>query len=226
MGLSVTRETQSEMKRIRAYEVCIGGLLFLAIVLYPPYSRAQEVLSDQVNIVSSRGEIYGITPGEGLARVLLGAGETIDTMESKGVTGFVLTNKRLLGFSRRLQRWVEVNLSSAERIINWNVTARLIVVRGKKSLYGFQSDLGRWKQESWGTGEVFQEGKVGMNIGVWVTDRRALGFSAFTGGFFSRDLPSAGQVPSIHINDNIAVLQYSERQLVFRSGLAIWRELP
>lgn len=214
------------MKKVPAYGICVCSVLFATIWLYPPFTRAQEVLSDQVTIVSGHGEIYGITPGEGLARAFLAAGETIETMEAKGVTGFVLTNKRLLGFSRRLQRWVEVNLSSAERVIHWTVTARLIVVRGKKSLYGFQSDLGRWKQESWGAGEVFQEGKVGMNIGVWVTDRRALGFSAFTGGFFPRDLPPAGQVPSLHINDHIAVLQYSERQLVFRSGLAIWRELP
>ncbi len=225
MGLSV-RGKKVKAQRIRFGRGLWASLFLVVLFLVPRLSGAQEVITDQVSLLSAQGEIFGITQGEGIARVVLAAGEDIHAMESKGVTGFVLTSQRLLGFSRRLQRWIEVNLSSAEHVINWTVTARMIVVRGKKGIYGFQSDAGRWKHEVWGAGEVFQEGQAAAHIGVWITDRRALGFSAFTGGFFSRDLPSGGRVKTIRVNDNVVILQLEGRNLVFRSGLAIWRELP
>jgi hypothetical protein len=59
-----------------------------------------------------------------------------------------------------------------------------------------------------------------------VTNRRALGFSAFTGGFFPRDLPAGNQIQEIQINDHVVILHLSGFMLVFRSGLAIWAQLP
>ena len=115
---------------------------------------AQEVLTDQVSITSERGQLFGITSGEGIARQFLTSGEGILVVETKGVTGYVQTTKRLLGFSGRLQRWVDINLSSAEEVAKWTVTPRMIVVQGREAVYGFQSDLGRWKKESWGAGET------------------------------------------------------------------------
>ena len=64
------------------------------------------------------------------------------------------------------------------------------------------------------------------DIAVMVTNRRALGFSAFTGGFFPQDLPAGNQIQKIEINDNVVILHLSGIMLVFRSGLAIWAELP
>lgn len=201
-------------------------LLIVGLGLGPGYVLAQEVVTDQVSITSERGQLFGITSGEGIARQFLASGEDILIVETKGVTGYVQTTKRLLGFSGRLQRWVEVNLSSAEEVAKWTVTPRMIVVQGREAVYGFQSDLGRWKREPWGAGESLVNSVVEDFVGVLITNRRALGFSAFTGGFFSKDLPSGNPILNTQVNDNVVIIHLSGLTLVFRSGVAIWAELP
>ncbi len=198
----------------------------LGAVLWPAKAMTQEIISDQVIITSGQGRLFGITSSEGISRKFLAAGEEILAIEAKGITGFVHTTKRLLGFSARLKRWVSVNLSTAEHILKWTVTPRMVVVQGRENVYGFQSDLARWKKESWGSGEKFKGDFVEDYVGVLVTDRRALGFSAFTGGFFSQDLPLGNPIREVQINDNVVVIHLLGRKLVFRSGLAVWAELP
>lgn len=204
----------------------MGMLVAWGLGLWPSHALAQEVITDQVSITSERGLLFGITSSEGIARQFLASGEEILVVETKGVTGYVQTTKRLLGFSGRLQRWVDVNLSSAERIAEWTVTPRMIVVQGREAVYGFQSDLGRWKKEPWGAGETFVNSVVDDHVGVLITNRRALGFSAFTGGFFLQDLPSDNPIHDMQVNDNVVIIHLSGLTLVFRSGLAIWASLP
>jgi len=205
-----------------------GPVIMMAVlgVFFADNAATQTVITDQVAITSGHGKLFGLTPGEGIARKVLSSGEEILVIETKGVTGFVQTSRRLLGFSGRLQRWVGLTLATGERIIKWTVTPRMIVVQGSEAAYGFQSDLGRWKKEIWGAGESFRESLVNDHVGVMVTDRRLLGFSAFTGGFFSRDLLPGNRIDDIEINDNVVVIHLGLRKLVFRSGLAIWAELP
>ncbi|MGB5056685.1 MAG: hypothetical protein WBO24_20005, partial [Nitrospirales bacterium] len=147
-------------------------------------------------------------------------------VECKGVTGYVQTTTRLLGFSGRLQRWVEMNLSSAEEVITATVTPKMIIIQGRQAAYGFQSDLGRWKREPWGAGEVLVKSIVNDYVAVLITNRRALGFSALTGGFFPQDLPSGNAIDQTEANANIVIIHLSGLMLVFRSGLAIWTVLP
>jgi hypothetical protein len=199
----------------------VMGSVFLA-----SNASSQNVITDQVAITSEHGKLFGLTSGEGISREFLASGEDVLVIEAKGVTGFVQTSIRLLGFSGRLNRWVDLTLPTGEQIIKWKVTSRMIVVQGRKAAYGFQSDRGRWKRESWGAGESLQDSAVKAHIAVMVTNRRALGFSAFTGGFFPRDLPAGNQIQEIEINDNVVILHLSGFMLVFRSGLAIWAELP
>jgi len=197
------------------------GSVFLA-----SNAAAQNVITDQVAITSEQGKLFGLTSGEGISREILASGEDVLVIEAKGVTGFVQTSIRLLGFSGRLNRWVDLTLPTGEQIIQWKVTSRMIVVQGRKAAYGFQSDRGRWKREPWGAGESLQNIAVKADIAVMVTNRRALGFSAFTGGFFPQDLPAGNQIQEIEINDNVVILHLSDFMLVFRSGLAFWAELP
>jgi len=201
-------------------------MVLLSLVVWPLHAWSQEVVTDQVSITSARGQLFGITSGEGIARQVLSSGEEVLVVETKGVTGYVETTKRLLGFSGRLQRWVEMNLSSSEQVVTWTVTPRMIIVQGRESVYGFQSDLGRWKRDSWGAGETLVKSVVDENVGVVLTNRRAVGFSALTGGFFSQDLPSGNAIQHIQVNDNVVIIHLSGLLLVFRSGLAIWAVLP
>jgi hypothetical protein len=209
--------------RILALVLMIIGLGF---GLWPEHALTQEVITDQVSITSGRGQLFGITSGEGIARKLLSAGEGILAVEAKGVTGFVHTTKRLLGFSGRRQRWVDMNFSSGDEVVKWTVTPRMIVVQGREAVYGFQGDLGRWKRESWGAGETVVNSVVEAHVGVVITNRRILGFSAFTGGFFPHDVPPGNSIHDMEVNDNVIIIHLSELTLVFRSGLAIWAELP
>jgi hypothetical protein len=202
------------------------AMVLWGLVVGPSQVWSQEVLTDQVSITSARGQLFGITSREGIARQVLASGEEVLVVEAKGLTGYVLTTRRLLGFSGRLQRWVEMNLSSSEQVVTSTVTPRMIIVQGRDSVYGFQSDLGRWKRDSWGAGETLVESVIDENVGVVITNRRALGFSALTGGFFSQDLPSDNSIQRLEVNDNIVIIHLSGLMLVFRSGLAIWAVLP
>ena len=210
----------------RITEVSLVLVMCLSVGMGQNVGQAHDVLTDRVGITVGQGQLFGMTAGEGIARKRLDAGEQVLVMEAKGVTGFVQTTTRLFGFSGKLKRWIPIALSTSERILKWSVTPRMVIVQGHQASYGFQSDQGRWKREPWGAGEVLQSSAVEDSIAVMVTDRRAIGFSAFTGGFFSRDLPIRNQIPDIQINDNVVVLHLSDFMLVFRSGLAIWAELP
>jgi hypothetical protein len=186
----------------------------------------QEVVTDQVSITTDHGRVFAITPGEGITRQRLAAGEEVIVMAAKGLTGFVQTSIRLLGFSADLKRWVEIRVAPSEKILAWTVTPRMVIVQGQDAVYGFQTGKARWKQEAWGAGEDLLDFAIEDHVAVYVTNRRAVAFSAFTGGFFPEDLPVRTQGSEIQINDNVAILHLSDRQLVFRSGLAIWAELP
>ena len=219
---SLHRYVYCEMKT--AFTLAIIG--YLGFAAGQGVSFAQEVLTDRVSITTDRGLLYGLTSGEGIARQVLAAGESVIAIEAKGLTGFVQTTTRLHGFSGALQRWVSLTPSTAEQILKWTVTSRMIIVHGERRMYGFQSDRGRWKHETFGAGEMLQHRAVKDSIAVFVTNRRALGFSSFTGGFFPRDLPVGSSITDIQINDSVIILHLPNSMLVFRSGLAIWAELP
>lgn len=209
--------------------MCMRSLLSMILwgsVVWPVHAWSQEVITDQVSITSASGQLFGITSGEGIARMVLASGEDVLVVKTKGVTGYAQTTKRLLGFSGRLQRWVEMNISSAEEVVIATVTPRMIIVEGRQAVYGFQSDLGRWKRDSWGAGETLVKSLVDDHVGVLITNRRVLGFSALTGGFFSQDLPSGNAIQQTQVNDNVVIIHLSGLMLVFRSGLAIWAVLP
>ena len=201
----------------------IGSVIFLG---WSGMSSAQEMLTDRVSITTRQGQLFGLTSREGIARQVLGAGEEVLTIEAKGLTGFVLTTERLFGFSGLLQRWVSIPISTAEHILKRTVTSRMIIVHGEQAMYGFQSNRGRWKREAFGAGETLKHRAVKDSIAVFITNRRALGFSSFTGGFFPRDLPVGNSIVDIQINDSVIILHLSDSMLVFRSGLAIWAQLP
>ncbi len=214
------------MRTLSVHLCTVPVMVLWGLAGWPLHAWSQDVVTDQVTITSARGQLFGITSGEGIARTVLASGEDVLVIETKGVTGYVQTSTRLLGFSGRLQRWVEMNLSSAEEVVTATVTPRMIIVQGRQAAYGFQSDLGRWKRDPWGAGELLVESIVNDYVAVLITNRRALGFSALTGGFFPQDLPSGNVIEQTEANANVVVIHLSGLILVFRSGLAVWTVLP
>lgn len=186
---------------------------------------SQEPITDQVTVTVSKGRLLGIHSGEGIARISLAAGENIVAMKAKGITGFVQTSERLLGYSGKLQRWSKRRLEVSEVVQNVYVTPRLVLVVGEQHIYGFQSEVGQWRIKPLRSGETLTQAIVKDHVAVVISNHQAFGFSAFTGGFFIKDLPLTYEEINSDANDNIIILKLSDRQLVFRSRLAVWTEL-
>ena len=201
----------------------------LALILFTvELAASQERTSDQVAVTVSilRDQVVAVTAGEGLVSVGLTSDDRLLGIEARGLNALVVTSTRLLGFSAQVQRWSEQRLNLNEQVLDRKVTSRLILVRSDRRVFGFQGSSGLWKVEDLTRlGDDFQQILVGAHVAVVLTNRRALAFSAFTGGFFIKDLSTEDPVIETTVNDNIVILSTVNRRLIFRSQLAAWAEL-
>jgi len=192
-------------------------------------AASQERTTDQVAVTVSilRDQVVAVTAGEGLVSVGLTSDDRLLGIEARGLNALVVTSTRLLGFSAQVQRWSEQRLNLNEQVLERKVTSRLILVRSDRRVFGFQGTSGGlWKVEDLTRlGDDFQQILVGAHVAVVLTNRRALAFSAFTGGFFIKDLSTEDPVIETTVNDNIVILSTVNRRLIFRSQLAAWAEL-
>jgi hypothetical protein len=210
----------------RGRAASVVSLVVVCLLTVPSSAHAQgPLITDQVLITVLRDRIFAATPGEGLMRADLLAGEEIMKVESKGLNALVQTSVRLLGFSSQVVRWSEVRTDLGEKVQDSRVTQSFLFVRTNRHLYGFQGPLGRWKTEDLGVREEIRDTLVAENVAVVITDRRALAFSAFTGGFFPQDLSTDEPVVSSAVNANVVILTTGTRRWIFRSQLAVWAEL-
>jgi len=201
-------------------------IALLAFILFTAqFAASQERISDQVAVTILRDQVFAVTAGEGLVRVGLASGERVIGSEARGLNAILLTATRLLGFSAQVQRWSEERLNLNEQVVDRKVTPRMMIVRSDRRVFGFQGTSGLWKVEDLTRlGDDFQQILVGAHVAVVLTNRRALAFSAFTGGFFVQDLSTEDPVIETVVNDNIVILSTVNRRLIFRSQLAAWAE--
>src|SRR5207247_10628213 len=95
----------------------VVSLLVVCLLSVPSSARAQgPLITDPVLITVLRDRIFAATPGEGLMRADVVAGEEIMTVESEGVSALVQTSVRLLGFSSQVVRWREVRTGLCEKV--------------------------------------------------------------------------------------------------------------
>ena len=66
--------------------------------------------------------------------------------------------------------------------------------------------------------------RVGENVGVVVTNRRALGLSPFAGGFNEIALGLKERIESVNTNANLATVVTDRRILIYRSPSGSWAE--
>ena len=64
----------------------------------------------------------------------------------------------------------------------------------------------------------------GSNVGVVVTDRRALGLSPFVGGFFAIRLDIGDHIEAVSADSNLVTLTGVKRVLIFRATTGTWEE--
>ena len=205
----------------------VGATIFyISLSFGAALAQGQNKIADEVSVVVTHGKVLGLGSGSGFVGVRLHAGEAVVFSASKGLNAVVHTSGRLLGYSGPSQRWSVERLDISENVQTIQVTPRHIFVRTDKRLLGFQGAVGRWKIQDLGVQEEHRQTLVQDHLAVVVTDRRVLGFSAFTGGFFAETLSSDETIEQVDGNDNIIVLFTSVRKFVFRSGLAVWGEIP
>jgi hypothetical protein len=79
-------------------------------------------------------------------------------------------------------------------------------------------------ESSLGPREAVLESAVGENVGVILTDRRALGVSPFAGGFFSVRMDLGERAESFVAKANLVTLTTARRILIFRAPTGDWEE--
>jgi hypothetical protein len=89
---------------------------------------------------------------------------------------------------------------------------------------GFNGGSGNLAEISLGVREQVVVARVGENVGVVVTDRRALGLSPFLGGFFSTALTLGDQVEAVSAESNLATMTIGRRLLNIRATTGSWEE--
>src|SRR3990172_8006270 len=100
-----------------------------------------------------------------------------------------------------------------------------IVVRPRElRAIGFDGGSGNLVTSSLGPRERVVHDATAENVGVIVTDRRALGVSPFVGGFFEVKLQTGEAFEALVAAANLATLTTSRRILIFRAETGSWEE--
>ncbi len=109
---------------------------------------------------------------------------------------------------------------------NWmDVVMRLAARRmNAVSLHYYVRGTGNWTQQSLGPRERVITTRLGPGAGVVVTQRRALGISTETGGFFETKLRLKEEIESVQALSSIATITTSQRTLIFKGPLGLWVE--
>jgi hypothetical protein len=89
---------------------------------------------------------------------------------------------------------------------------------------GFNGGSGSLVEYRLGPREQVVVARVGENVGVVVTDRKALGLSPFRGGFFATPLNLGDQIEAVTAESNLATLTAGRRLLIFRATTGSWEE--
>src|SRR5438094_6914433 len=123
-------------------------LLVMCLLNVSSSARAQTpLITDQVLITVLRDQIFAATPGEGLMRADLLAGEEIIKIESKGLNALVQTSVRLLGFSAQVVRWSEVRTDLGGKVRTVGLRSRWLFYGTTRVLTGFKVRRGRGRRE-------------------------------------------------------------------------------
>ncbi len=155
----------------------------------------------------------------------LNLGETVLWQATRGRVGAVITDERLLLVATNSAAWQRTRFRQGElRPSSVLLGDRVALVTTGKRALGFDGGSGNLVESSLGPREVVLENAVGENVGVIVTDRRALGLSPFKGGFFPVKLNLGERPDAIVAKANLVTLTMPNRILIFRSTTGSWEE--
>jgi len=200
-------------------------------VLAAGSARAQAPFrpEDRVDLVEVDRHLIAVV-GVGFAAVEtdLEIGEYVIAMDAQGLVGVIATNFRLLAISSRATYFAELRYRIAEKPVDPNglhVGTRVALVELHTRAVGFAPELGRWIEVGLGPNEYPRSFEVEENMGLVVTPRRAIGFSARSSGFVVTLLSPQEVVERASFGDASITLVLPHKILIFRLGDKIWASL-
>ena len=99
----------------------------------------------------------------------------------------------------------------------------MMVITNRRAI-GFGGEPGNLSEQALGLAEKVLARRVGENVAVLVTDRRALALSPFQVGFVVKKLWLKEVVESVSAIANLATLRSNRRLLIFRAPALSWEE--
>lgn len=155
-------------------------------------------------------------------------GEYVIAMDSQGFVGVIATNFRLLAIHSGANFFSELRYRIAEKPVDPNgihVGSRLALVELHTRAVGFAAELNRWVETGLGPNEYPRSFEVEENMGVVITPRRAIGFSARSAGFVDQLLTPQEVVERASFGDASITLVLPHKILIFRLGDKSWASL-
>jgi len=214
----------------RRWQIC-GILLALAAV--PAPSRAQDVagsvpLADVLEILVVDRELLAIDAaggGQTVARLRLH--ENVLWKGARGKVGVIITDQRVLAVATQSGSWQEIDFGRTEtRPESALLGERVALAITSERVLGFNGGSANLVEYRLKPRERVLIARAGDNVGVVVTDRRALGLSPFLGGFFAVSLALGDPIESVTADSNLATLTSGRQLLIFRATTGTWEERP
>jgi predicted RNA-binding protein len=189
----------------------------------PP--SGEVVLEDAIAVqVIDREVVAFDLEGSGRLALRLELDEHVLFHAARGRVALVLTTSRMLGATPASSSWRAERYRISETPVDgaWLSQTLGLVITSERALAFFGP--GNWAEQSLGPREDVHTVRLGPAAGVVVTNRRALGISAHTGGFFETRLRINEEIESVTAVSSIATITTTQRTLLFKGPSAVWVE--
>lgn len=152
-------------------------------------------------------------------------GESVLWHATRGRVGAVITDRRLLFVATSSAAWQPARFRRGEQPPPSVLLGdRVALATTAKRAFGFDGGSGNLVESSLGPREAVTDAVVGENVGVILTDRRALGVSPYAGGFFTIRTELGERAESLVAKANLVTLTTPRRILIFRGPTGAWEE--
>lgn len=178
---------------------------------------------DAVGIQQSRRDLYAFRDGTPTTRLRLEPHEEVTWLGAQGRVGIVLTNKRVLGVTRRYG-WREYRLHREDGAPFAQLGGRVALVVTTRRVLSLDSASGSLSVERLGAGEHLVTSGARDDVAVAVTNRRAIGFSG--GRSFSSETQIRAQERfyGLRMLGSAGTIETSRRFLVFSAATGGWMD--
>lgn len=185
-------------------------------------------LEDRVALTAVDDKVIAVVAGGASAEVKLDLGESVVELQSQGLIGMAVTNRRLLAIQPRSAGFDELRFRISEgpdRIGALHLRDRILIVELPTRLVAYSANPAAWFELGLGPGEKPREVLSDENVAAIVTPRRAIAFSPLSNGFVEFVLMPAEDLERSTLSDDSITLVFAHRILIFRAGDKLWSSL-